>query len=92
MFGIENNDPSVIWDTEEEAPRIFQLFDGTIVVSKEFELLWNNIKVNKFDLQKLPKHLLVYGDSQSTKEVESVQKTDSLIKRAFNKLHRIILE
>jgi len=65
LFGIENNNPGVLWDMEEEAPRIFQLYDGTIVLSKEFDLIWNGIKVNKFDLQKLPKYFRFFSDSQS---------------------------
>ena len=67
LFGIENNDPGILWDMEPEAPRVFQLYDGTIVLSKEFELLWSNVQVKKFDLQKLPKHLRYFTDSQGMK-------------------------
>jgi hypothetical protein len=77
LFGIEDNTPQVIWDTEEEAPRIFQLFDGTLVLSKEFNLLWAGTKVNKFDLQKLPEQKRAYGDSQGAKK----EKISDLIKR-----------
>ena len=65
LFKIENNHPAVLWDTENEAPRVFQLFDGTIVLSKEFNLLWNGTKVKKYDLQKLSEYFRFYGDSQS---------------------------
>lgn len=64
LFGIENNDPCVLWDEEIEAPRIFQLYDGTLVLSKEFNLLWHDMKINMLDLQKLPKYFRVYSDSQ----------------------------
>jgi hypothetical protein len=69
LFGIEDNSPSILWDQEAEAPRIFQLYDGTIALSKEFELLWNNVNVKRFDLQKLPKHLRVFSDSQDIKGI-----------------------
>jgi len=88
LFGIENNNPSVIWDTEDEAPRIFQLFDGTIVLSKEFDLLWSGLKVNKLDLQKLPKQKRVYDDSQNSYKVLILQKLSGLIKRFLSLLRQ----
>jgi hypothetical protein len=64
LFGIEDNRPAILWDQETEAPRVFQLYDGTIALSKEFELLWNNVNVKRYDLQKLPRYLRVFSDSQ----------------------------
>jgi hypothetical protein len=69
LFGIENNDPAVLWDKEIDPPRVFQLFDGTLVLTKEFELWWNGIKVDKYDLQKLPKFYRFFIDSQGIKGV-----------------------
>ena len=64
LFNLENNDPSVLWDTEPEAPRVFHLYDGTIVLSKEFRLNWTNGSIVKpLDLQKLSTHLRVFGDN-----------------------------
>lgn len=64
LFNIENNDPSIVWDTETEAPRVFHLYDGTIVLSKEFKLNWTDGSIVKpFDLQKLPMPLRSFGDN-----------------------------
>jgi len=65
LFALKDNSPGVLWDAEEVAPRLFQLYDGTIVLSKDFTLLWNEVKVGKFDLQKLPKFFRFFVDSQS---------------------------
>ncbi|CAH0997062.1 hypothetical protein EMA8858_03199 [Emticicia aquatica] len=65
LFGIENNSPSILWDTEGEAPRVFQLFDGTIVLSKGFNLIWKNVKVDTYDLQKIPKYFRFNHDYQN---------------------------
>ena len=67
LFKIDKNDIKTIWDEETEQPRLFQLYDGTIVLTKDFNLLWNNTKIKKMDLQKIPKMLRYYSDSASIK-------------------------
>ncbi len=54
-----------LWDTELVTPRVFQLFDGTLVLTEEFTLNWHGYYVSKNDLQKLPKFLRHFGDTPS---------------------------
>ena len=62
LFDLEDNSITSIWDTEVPAPRIFQLYDGTLALSEEFELIWHRKVVNKFDLQALPKDQRFFDD------------------------------
>jgi hypothetical protein len=67
LFNIDDNGIKVLWDTEGEAPRVFQLYDGTLALTKEFKLIWADSHVRKFDLQKLPWYLRYFGDSTDAK-------------------------
>lgn len=67
LFEINDNSITSMWDTENRAPRIFQLFDGTLVLSEKFKLLWHDKYVNKFSLQTLPKFMRFFGDSPNLK-------------------------
>ena len=64
LFDIKDNSLDVLWNIGFEVPRVFQLYDGTIVLSKEFDLFWKKIRVNRFDLQKIPKRSRYYIDAQ----------------------------
>lgn len=66
LFELNDNSITSMWDTETPAPRVFQLYDGTLVLSKEFRLIWHNKNINKFDLQTLPKILRHFGDSPNS--------------------------
>jgi len=63
LFELNDNSITSMWDTETPAPQIFQLYDGTLVLSEEFRLIWHNKNITKFDLQTLPKILRHFGDS-----------------------------
>ncbi len=63
LFEIADNSISVLWHKEPVAPRIFQLYDGTLVLSEKFKLVWHEQYVDRFDLQALPKPLRFFGDS-----------------------------
>ena len=65
LFEITDNSINSMWENYD-APRIFQLYDGTLALTDEFKLLWHNKPVNKFDLQAVPKSLRYFGDSSST--------------------------
>lgn len=83
LFEINDNSITSMWDTEKPAPRIFQLYDGTLVLSEEFKLIWRNKNVNKFDLQALPKQLRHFGDSPHIKIKGNYRK---LLKKIYYKL------
>jgi hypothetical protein len=47
------------------APRIFQLYDGTLVLTEKFNLVWSpSIKVGEFDLQVIPKYGRYMADNK----------------------------
>ncbi len=64
LFDIENNDIDAMWKGFK-VPRIFQLYDGTIVLSDEFKLAWSGNTVKKNKLQIIPAYLRFY-DSKTT--------------------------
>lgn len=67
LFDIEDNSAAAMWDTEHAAPRIFQLYDGTLVLSEKFKLIWHDKHVDRYDLQALPKFLRYFEDSTKVK-------------------------
>lgn len=67
QFRIADNSAASIWEKEGRAPRIFQLYDGTLVVSEKFKLIWHDKYVGQQDLQALPKVLRYFGDSTNVK-------------------------
>lgn len=62
LFNIKDNSIAALWDTEISAPRIFQLYDGTLALSSKFELIWHRKLVDIFDLQILPKEQRSFSD------------------------------
>ena len=66
LFEISDNSINSLWETEIAAPRIFQLFDGTLVLSEKFKLIWHDKYIKPLDLQILPKFLRTFGDSTNT--------------------------
>jgi hypothetical protein len=59
LFGIADNTINAL-SKPFKTPRIFQLYDGTIVLSDEFNLVWSKKKVNKYKLQMIPRYLRFY--------------------------------
>jgi hypothetical protein len=64
LFDIEDNSINSLWKGFK-VPRVFQLYDGTIVLSDEFKLFWSGTKVKKNKLQVLPKYLRFYDVNSS---------------------------
>ncbi|NNL83137.1 MAG: hypothetical protein HKP28_07095 [Winogradskyella sp.] len=62
LFNIKNNNISVLWDSETPAPRVFQLYDGTLALTSKFELIWQRKSVDIFDLQILSKDQRSFSD------------------------------
>jgi len=66
-LNIEKNEIQDMWTTELPAPRIFQLYDGTIVLTESFRLKWASKyvdrNVSQYDLQKLKRSQRYYHGS-----------------------------
>lgn len=56
LFDINDNSIEKL-NPQTPFPRIYQLFDGTLVLTESFRLVWRNIEVGKYDLQKIPSFL-----------------------------------
>jgi hypothetical protein len=54
LFSIGDNSPEALWDGKEFQTRLFQLFDGTIVIDGCDNLLWHGIKLSPRRMQVLP--------------------------------------
>lgn len=65
-FNISDNSVQVLWK-KTEFPRVFQLYDGTLVLSDGFYMIWHNYRVKEFDIQVFPKFLRKFYDSSSFK-------------------------
>lgn len=66
LFGIEDNAPSSIRKIDKYEARLFQLYDGTLVLSGCDHLLWHGIKISQAKMQVLPRFLRVYPSAMST--------------------------
>ena len=62
---LENNDIDTMHDNSYFESRLFQLYDGTLVLGGCKRLLWQNIEISQEDIQILPEALRKYGDTQS---------------------------
>jgi hypothetical protein len=69
LFEIEYNQPAILWKNEIQPPRLFQLYDGTLVLSKPFDLFWTKKKVDVLDLQVIPASKRIYKDSTNPKSI-----------------------
>jgi hypothetical protein len=68
LFNIEDNSINVLFKPHYETPRIFQLYDGTLMLTSEFRLFWKSPMVVKpKDLQVIPKYLRFKNDSGVSK-------------------------
>ena len=52
-FSIVDNSIEAL-NPQKPFPRVFQLYDGTVVLTESFDLLWSKVNVGKLDLQKIP--------------------------------------
>ena len=64
-FGIEDNDIDAMHDTAHFESRLFQCYDGTLVLAGCKHLLWSNVTISQEDIQVLPSSLRKYGDAAS---------------------------
>lgn len=54
LFEIKNNSPSLIHKEHKYETRLFQLYDGTLVLSGCKELIWHRIEIRQEEIQVLP--------------------------------------
>ena len=67
LLNIDDNSIQNLWKTEKPAPRLFQLYDGTLVLDKGFKMRWQKKFVEKFDLQIIPETDRKYLPKQNLK-------------------------
>lgn len=60
LFGIGDNSPSRLCVNRRYFTRLFQLYDGTLVLSGYDRLLWHDIELGERRVQALPRFLRVY--------------------------------
>ena len=60
-FGIEDNDIDAMHDTAPFESRLFQCYDGTLVLAGCKHLLWSDVTIGQEDIQVLPKALRKFG-------------------------------
>jgi hypothetical protein len=60
-FGIADNGIYAMHDPMYFESRLFQLYDGTLVLTGCKRLLWSNVTIDQDDIQVLPKALRKYG-------------------------------
>lgn len=76
LFNISDNSLDAI-NPQENIPRVFQLYDGTIMLTNDFKLHWQyGIPVKSKNLQILPRFFRFYNDS-------SVAKLKRIIKKIY---------
>lgn len=65
LLNIADNSIQNLWKTAKPAPRLFQLYDGTLVLDKEFGMLWRKKVIGKLDLQIIPTSERIYSPKKS---------------------------
>jgi FkbM family methyltransferase len=71
ILNIADNSIQTLWKTEKKAPRVFQLYDGTLVLDKAFKMRWRQKTIGQFDLQVLPESERRYQPNQSPNRINS---------------------
>ena len=61
LFGIENNHIDAMFDDTRTETRVFQCYDGTLVLAGKKSLNWHKIDFCDEDIQILPASLRRYG-------------------------------
>ena len=89
LFKIKDNSIDSLWENPE-APRIFQLYDGTLMLTKEFNLTWNHKHIGHQDIQVIPKFLRHFGDTLHSKNwLRKISLSFYLKLTAKNKIKKI---
>lgn len=65
LFGIADNDIDAMHDPGGYESRLFQCYDGTLVLTGCSSLLWSQTAISQEDIQVLPASLRKYGDGVS---------------------------
>lgn len=60
LFGIEDNPPHLVRKIDKYETRLFQLYDGTLVLTGNKLLLWHGLEIDQKRIQVLPKFLRKY--------------------------------
>ena len=81
LFGIKDNSPSSMYIDNKYQTRIFQLYDGTLVINGCNTLIWHGIKLTKKRIQILPRYLRIFPPNMKSK---------ALIKSSIKNYKRII--
>ena len=68
LFEIEKNSLDELRPINRFATRLFQLYDGTLVLHGYDMLCWQGIKINQEDIQVLPREKRVFSDKQEKSE------------------------
>jgi hypothetical protein len=74
LFKLKDNSLDAI-NPQKAFPRVFQLYDGTIVLTEGFHLRWPNIDVGRCDLQKIPYLLRSHKVNPAFKIIRRLFKT-----------------
>jgi len=61
VFDIEDNDIDAMHDPAHFESRLFQCYDGTMVLAGCKHLLWSNVNIAQEDIQVLPTSLRKFG-------------------------------
>jgi hypothetical protein len=65
LFGIEDNSLDKMRNEQPWATKVFQLYDGTMVVAGLNKMIWQGVPIHNDDIQVLPKALRRFGDKAS---------------------------
>ncbi|MCM8789443.1 MAG: FkbM family methyltransferase [Candidatus Omnitrophica bacterium] len=65
LFRIEDNSPHLVRKINKYETRLFQLYDGTLVLAGNKTLLWQAIEINQEEIQVLPKFLRKYPEQMN---------------------------
>ncbi|MDD9927941.1 MAG: hypothetical protein OXR03_19120 [Rhodospirillaceae bacterium] len=63
QFDIADNHIDAMHDPAHFESRLFQCYDGTLVLAGCKHLLWSNVTIDQADIQVLPKALRKFGDA-----------------------------
>lgn len=83
LFGIKDNSLSSMYVDKKYQTRIFQLFDGTLVLNGCSSLIWHGIRIKQKKIQVLPRFLRFHPPNVRGKP---------FIKSIFNSYKRLIFD
>ena len=78
-FGIVDNSLDALHTDHHYETKLFQLYDGTLVLAGNDELLWHRVKIDQSKLQVLPKWERIYPASISTRP--SIRRLKYLVRK-----------